>query len=137
MGWMSLFGLDTKVARARSNFSELAVAVEDRLELARLEWAEHQRILTRLAILGVALLCVGTVAALVVTLAVLIQFWDTPWREAAGWSLAVLWLALVLVLALRLQHWAQSLGGLFVLTRAELRRDLENFKQRKQKVEES
>lgn len=135
MNWMSLLGLDTKVARARSNLSELAIAAEDRWELARLEWAGHRSAIVRLGLLLLALVCVGTVAMVAVTLAALVQFWDTPWRVVVAWGVAGAWVLAAVLLWLRMQYWMQSLAGLFALTRAELARDWQTLKEPRERDE--
>ena len=45
MNWLSLLGLEGLAARWRANLIEGAIAAEDRMDLARLEWADlKQRI---------------------------------------------------------------------------------------------
>ena len=53
MNWLSLLGLEAFVARWRANVIEGALAAEDRLDLARLEWQDQKRRLQLLLVLGV------------------------------------------------------------------------------------
>lgn len=130
MSWMSLFGLDTKVARYRSRLSEVAIAAEDRWELAQLEWQQHKSALLRVVVLAVLLLCLGTVALVVLSAAAVVQWWDTPWRTTAAWGVAALWVLVWGVAWLRLHQHLRSLGSMFTLTRAELARDWQTLKEK-------
>ena len=51
MNWLSLLGLEAFVARWRANVIEGAIAAEDRLELARLEWLDQKQRLQQLLVL--------------------------------------------------------------------------------------
>ena len=54
MNWLSLLGLEAFVARWRANVIEGAIAAEDRLELARLEWLDQKQRLQQLLVLLIA-----------------------------------------------------------------------------------
>ena len=43
MNWLSLLGLESLVARWRANVIEGAIAAEDRMDLARLEWQDQKQ----------------------------------------------------------------------------------------------
>lgn len=123
MNWVSLLGLDGWIARWRANVIEGAIAAEDRITLARLEWAEQKRRLAQLAVLAVVFGVLAVVALLLLSLAVLVQFWDTPQRALAAWLLAGGWtLACAAVLA-ALVSLARRAGNAFALTRQELSQD--------------
>lgn len=55
MNWISLLGLDAWVARWRAAVIELAIAAEDRTDLARLEWVQHKRSMQTVVVLLIAL----------------------------------------------------------------------------------
>ncbi|MBS0506465.1 MAG: phage holin family protein [Proteobacteria bacterium] len=123
MNWAALLNLQGLAARWRSAMSEGAIAVEDRLELARLEWADHKRRLALLALLLVIFGVLGVVSLLLLSAAVLVQFWDTPQRAMVAWLLAALWcVACGAVLALLLSM-ARQAHSAFALTRRELAHD--------------
>ena len=67
MNWLSLLGLEGLAARWRANLIEGAIAAEDRMDLARLEWADLKQRLQQLLVLTI--LVVGlTVVALILSL---------------------------------------------------------------------
>lgn len=123
MNWLRALGLDALHARCQSAMTEGAAALEDRVALARLEWRSQRQWLLHAFLLTVVVGVFLVVALLVVSLAVLAQFWDTPQRVSVAWWLAVFWLlswggALwALLVALR------RVGNGFALTRRELAQD--------------
>lgn len=128
--WAALLGLQGLAASWRTRAAEGASAVEDRLALARLEWAEHKHRLALLALLLVLLgaLVLGTL--LMLSAAVLMQFWDTPQRAWVAWCLALAWcLACAVVLGAFLVQMRQA-RRLFALTRRELAEDWRALKER-------
>ena len=54
MNWLALLGLDVIVARWRVAAIEGAIAVEDRMELAKLEWQDQKRYIRRVLALAMA-----------------------------------------------------------------------------------
>jgi uncharacterized membrane protein YqjE len=129
MTLLSLLGLDEWLQRLRKAAAEGAVAAEDRLELATLEWREEKRRLTCLAALALGILGLTVVALVVGSLAVVVSFWDSPYRAAAAWLTAGFWLLLwaaAIAAALRL---VRDSGQAFALTRRELARDWQDLKE--------
>ncbi|MDH1429026.1 phage holin family protein [Comamonas aquatica] len=123
MNWMSAIGLESLSARLRANLNEGAMAAEDRLALARLEWSAQKQRLQAIFVLGVVLGGLTIVALVLLSLAVLIQFWDSPERSVVAWVIAGVWLlAWAGALALLLSFLRKS-SQPFALTRAELARD--------------
>ena len=84
VNWAALLNLQGLAGRWRSAMGEGATAVEDRMELARLEWADHKRRLALLALLLVVFGVLAVVALLLLSAAVLVQFWDTSQRALAA-----------------------------------------------------
>ena len=70
MNWISLLGLEAFVLRWRAAALEGAIAIEDRAELARLEWHEQKARLRQLLLLTLA---VGWLLAWGVALAALVR----------------------------------------------------------------
>ena len=130
MNWLSLLGLDAWVARWRAHVIEGAIAAEDRMELARLEWQDQKARLQHLLVLTIAVGGLTVVALLMLSAAVLVQFWDTPQRTAVAWGVAVLWLLGWAVALASLVSVAQKARHGFALTRRELAQDWRDIKER-------
>lgn len=130
VNWLSLLGVDAFIARWRANVIEGAIAAEDRLDLARLEWQVQKKRLISLAVLGVALLALTIVTLTVLSIALMVHFWDTPDRLTAAWSVAIAWL----VIWAGLLAWAyvmlRKANNPFALTRNELAQDWRALKER-------
>ncbi|WP_455556880.1 phage holin family protein [Comamonas sp.] len=123
MNWMSAIGLDSFAARMRANLNEGAIAAEDRLALARLEWGAQKKRLQTILVLGVVMGGLTIVALVLLSLAVLVHFWDSPQRTVVAWVIAGVWmLAWVSTLLVLLSVLRKSTNP-FALTRAELARD--------------
>ncbi len=130
MNWLSLLGLDSLVARWRANVIEGAIAAEDRMSLARLEWQDQKQRLQQLLVLTILLGGLTVVALIMLSLAVLVHFWDTPERTLVAWLVAGLWTlgwggTLMALIAI-----AQRAGNGFTLTRQELAQDWRDIKER-------
>lgn len=123
VNWAALLNLQGLAGRWRSAMGEGATAVEDRMELARLEWADHKRRLALLALLLVVFGVLAVVALLLLSAAVLVQFWDTPQRALVAWLLAGLWLVASGAVLAVLLSMARKTRSAFALTRRELAQD--------------
>lgn len=123
VNWAGLLNLQGLAGRWRSAMGEGATAVEDRMELARLEWADHKRRLALLALLLVVFGVLAVVALLLLSAAVLVQFWDTSQRALAAWLLAGMWLVACGAVLAVLLSMARKTRSAFALTRRELAQD--------------
>ena len=123
MNWTSLLNLQGLAGRWRAAISEGAMAVEDRIELARLEWADHKRRLALLALLLVVFGVLAVVSLLLLSAAVLVQFWDTPQRVLVAWVLAGVWFVACGGVLAALVSLARQARSAFALTRRELSQD--------------
>ncbi|WP_353233901.1 phage holin family protein [Diaphorobacter ruginosibacter] len=123
MNLFALLGLEGLVARWRSNVIEGAIAVEDRLELAGMEWADQKRRMLVVAILAIVTAGLTTIALFMFSMAVLVTYWDTPDRVTVGWILAGVWIFLWIVVLISLVLIARRAGDAFALTRRVLARD--------------
>ncbi|MBP3980781.1 MULTISPECIES: phage holin family protein [unclassified Acidovorax] len=130
MNWLSLLGLEAFAARWRANVIEGAIAAEDRLELARLEWLEQKQRLQHLLVLLIAVTGLTVVTLVLLSLAVLVQFWDTPHRGLVAWVVAGTWLVAWCAAIFRLVAVVRSTGNGFALTRRELSQDWRDIKER-------
>lgn len=130
VNWLSILGVDAFVARWRANVIEGAIAVEDRLDLARLEWQDQKRRLISLVVLGVCLAALTVITLTVLSIALMVHFWDTPQRLTVAWSVAGTWLVLWAGLLLGLILTLRKAGNAFALTRNELAHDWRALKER-------
>jgi len=130
MNWLSLLGLEALAARWRANVIEGAIAAEDGLLLARLEWLDQKRRLQQLLVLLIAVTGLTMVALVLLSVAVLVQFWDTPHRGLAAWLVACTWLVVWCAAVVKLVSVGRSVGNGFALTRRELSQDWCDIKER-------
>ena len=130
MNLISLLGLDSLLERWRANLNEAAIAAEDRVDLAQLEWQQHKRSMQVLAVLAIVLGALTVVVLIVLSMAVLVQFWDSEHRRLVAWLLVGGWV-LVWGLGLwRLLAVVNQLSSPFRLTRRELKSDWQAMKER-------
>lgn len=130
MNLISLLGLDSLLERWRANLNEAAIAAEDRVDLAQLEWQQHKRSMQTLAVLAIVLGALTVVVLIVLSMAVLVQFWDSEHRQLVAWLLVGGWV-LVWGLGLwRLLEAVNQLSSPFRLTRRELKSDWQAMKER-------
>lgn len=130
MNWLSLLGLEGMAARWRANAIEGAIAVEDRVDLARLEWADLKQRLQQLLVLTIVVGGLTVVALIMLSLAVLVHFWDSPQRVLVAWLVAGLWVLGWAGALAALVSVAQRAGNGFALTRQELAQDWRDIKER-------
>ncbi|MEF9999947.1 MAG: phage holin family protein [Comamonas sp.] len=130
MNWLSLLGIDAWIARWRANVIEGAIAAEDRLDLARLEWQDQKRRLISVVVLGIALAGLTVVTLIVLSMALLVHFWDSPERVTVAWSVAGAWLLIWAGLLLGLWSTLRKAGNAFALTRNELAQDWRSLKEK-------
>ena len=130
MNWLSLLGLEGLAARWRANVIEGAIAVEDRVDLARLEWADLKQRFQQLLVLTVVVTGLTVVALIMLSIAVLVHFWDTPQRTLVAWLVAGVWTLGWVAALVALVSVAQRAGNGFALTRRELAQDWRDIKER-------
>ena len=130
MNWFSLLGLEGFVARWRANVIEAAIAAEDRMDLARLEWHDLKRHLQQLLVLTIVVGGVTVVALTMLSLAVLVHFWDSPQRTTVAWLIAGGWAIVWAATLATLVIVGQRAGSGFALTRRELAHDWRDIKER-------
>ena len=130
MNWLSLLGLEALVARWRANVIEGAIAAEDRMDLVRLEWGDQKQRLQQLLVLTIVVAGLTVVALIMLSLAVLVHFWDTPNRSLVAWVVAGVWTLGWGVALVSLISVAQRASNGFALTRQELAQDWRDIKER-------
>lgn len=99
---LALLGIDARIRRFKIAAGESAMAAEDRAQLVRMAWEDEKHRLKSMVVLAIAVLGLTTVAVALVSVAIVVHFWDSPHRSLAAWSVAVGWLVL----------WAVAVIGL-------------------------
>lgn len=130
MNWLSILGLESLVSRWRANVIEAAIAAEDRMDLARLEWQDQKQRLQQMLVLTILVAGLTVVALIMLSLAVLVHFWDTPQRTLVAWIVAGVWVAGWAATLLSLVAVAKRASDGFALTRRELAQDWRDIKER-------
>ncbi|MFT3815950.1 MAG: phage holin family protein [Acidovorax sp.] len=130
MNWLSLIGLEGFVARWRALVLEGAIGFDDRVTLARLEWRDQRRHMLHALLLTLAVGGLGVVALLLLSVALLVQFWDTPQRLFVAWTIAAVWLVVWAVALATLLSALRRVAHGFALTRRELALDWRDIKER-------
>lgn len=130
MNWLSALGLDTLVARYRAAVIEAAIASEDRVELAKLEWKLQRNRLQSILVLAIALGGLTVVAMVLLSLAILIQFWNSPDRATVAWVIAAVWVAAWGGVLSALLSALRKSRSPFMQTRAELAKDWQSIKEK-------
>ncbi len=123
MRLLSLFGLDARIRRLRIAAAEGALAAEDRVQLLRMAWEDEKQRLKLMLILVVAVLGLTTVTVALLSVAVVVHFWETPYRITAAWSVAAVWVVLWLAAAVGLLLTLRNASNSFVPARHEFERD--------------
>ena len=123
MNLLSLLGIDAQLEKLRNAVGEGALAVEDRVQLAQMEWQEEKNRLKLVFTFALALLGLTVVAMTILSLAVVVQFWDSPDRAKAAWMVAGAWLVLWLGAAVGLISLMRRGDAAFGPTREELEKD--------------
>lgn len=123
MKLLSLFGLDARIRRAKIAMGEASIAAEDRAQLLRLGWQEEKQRLKLMLVLVIAVLGLTTVTVALLSVAVVVHYWETAYRITAAWSVAGVWLALWAVSALALLQLLRRPAGAFDPLREALAED--------------
>ncbi|MEJ8858679.1 phage holin family protein [Variovorax robiniae] len=125
MKLLSLFGLDARIRGLRIAASEGALAAEDRVQLLRTAWEEEKQRYKQMLLLVIAVLGLTTVAVALLSVAIVVHFWDTPNRIAAAWSVAALWIVLWVIAMVKLMQAMNGARTVVAETRREFERDWE------------
>jgi uncharacterized membrane protein YqjE len=126
----SLLGLKTWMARLRRALSHSTEAIEDRWLLARIEMQETKRNVLKLVLYTIAALALTIIALLMLSFALVVTFWNSPYRMIAIWGLSAMWLVCWAAVIWALLRSAQASGQAFLATRQELARDWQALKEK-------
>ena len=124
MSFSALFGLKSRLRRLRILAGEAALGAEDRAQLLRLAWDEQKKRLGTVLGLAIAVIGLTTVAIALLSVAIVVHFWDTPYRTMAAWVLALLWVGLWAAAVLTLLGTLRK-SSAFDSARQTFERDLE------------
>lgn len=127
VNWLSLLGLQAWKERFAAYTQDGKQAAQDRWALAMLEWAQERKHWQTVLVLGVAALAVGVVAMLLISLAVLVYFWESPQRIAVAWVIAGVWAFAWGLVVYALRSALLQKRPAFALTKAELARDYQEW----------
>lgn len=128
--WQTLLGLDRVRESARYWVNESSIALDDRIELAKLEAQKQVTAIVGLVVAAALLLMLLFGALIVGSFIVLLSWWQTPqWAVALSW-IAGAWIVTLLVAAVVMWRMLQRLAQPFVLTRQVLAQDLRELKER-------
>ncbi|WP_017760724.1 hypothetical protein [Pseudacidovorax intermedius] len=121
---LDVVGLGPRLRRWKAAGAEAALGVHDRAQLAGLAWQEARAPLAQSALLSALLALVSVVVGVVLSAAVVVHYWDGPFRVRAAWwvalAWAIVWVVLVALLLARVRKTSQAVHPLT----QELRRDL-------------
>lgn len=127
---LALLGLDRRIARVREVLSEGVMAAEDRVQLLRMAWEDEKLRLRRMLLLLLALVGLTLMMAALLSMAVIVQFWDGPHRVTSAWSVALTWLALWAIAVWALLATLKDTPASVAAARDELARDRDWLEQR-------
>ena len=127
---LALLGIDRRIAHARELIAEGAMAAEDRVQLLRMAWEEEKLRLRRLLLLLLALVGLTFMMTALLSVAVIVQFWDTPYRATAACLVALVWLVLWGAAIWALLAAIQDTPPTVAVAREELARDRDWLEQR-------
>ncbi|MFZ3161034.1 MAG: phage holin family protein, partial [Rhodoferax sp.] len=120
---LSLLGLEAYIRRLKIAAGEGAMAAEDRAQLIRMAWDEEKQRLQSVVILTVAVLALTTVTVALLSVAIVVHFWDSPYRATAAWCVALVWVLLWLGAVLALLSNLRQASSAIAPAKLELARD--------------
>ena len=120
---LSLLGLEARLRRLKIAAGEGAMAAEDRAQLIRMAWDAEKQRLQSVIVLTVAVLALTTVTVALVSVAIVVHFWDSPYRATAAWCVALVWVLLWLGAVIALLSNLRQANAAIEPAKLELARD--------------
>ncbi|MGJ7506766.1 phage holin family protein [Variovorax sp. GT1P44] len=108
---------------------EAALAADDRVQLLRFAWEDEKKRLQAILALVIAVIGLTTIAIALLSVAIVVHFWDTPYRITAAWLVAAAWIALWLVAVVALLSTVRKSSDAFDPAREAFERDLAWFQE--------
>src|SRR5689334_2395523 len=120
---LSLLGLEARIRRLKIAVGEGAMAAEDRAQLIRMAWDAEKQRLQSVIVLTVAVLALTTVTVALLSVAIVVHFWDSPYRATAAWCVALVWVLLWLGAVIALLSNLRQANAAIEPAKLELARD--------------
>jgi len=120
---LSLLGLEARIRRLKIAAGEGAMAAEDRAQLIRMAWDAEKQRLQSVIVLTVAVLALTTVTVALLSVAIVVHFWDSPYRATAAWCVALVWVLLWLGAVIALLSNLRQANAAIEPAKLELARD--------------
>jgi uncharacterized membrane protein YqjE len=120
---LSLLGLEARIRRLKIAAGEGAMAAEDRAQLIRMAWDAEKQRLQSVIVLTVAVLALTTVTVALLSVAIVVHFWDSPYRATAAWCVALVWVLLWLGAVVALLSNLRQANAAIEPAKLELARD--------------
>ena len=120
---LSLLGLEARLRRLKIAAGEGAMAAEDRAQLIRMAWDAEKQRLQSVIVLTVAVLALTTVTVALLSVAIVVHFWDSPYRATAAWCVALVWVLLWLGAVIALLSNLRQANAAIEPAKLELARD--------------
>lgn len=120
---LAMLGLDARLRRLKIAAGEGAMAAEDRAQLLQMAWDAEKQRLKRVLVLTGAVLGLTTVAVALLSVAIVVHFWDSPYRSTAAWSVAAVWLLIWLAAVVGLLSNLRQASNAMEPAKRELERD--------------
>lgn len=120
---LSLLGLEARIRRLKIVAGEGAMAAEDRAQLIRMAWDAEKQRLQSVIVLTVAVLALTTVTVALLSVAIVVHFWDSPYRATAAWCVALVWVLLWLGAVMALLSNLRQASAAIEPAKLELARD--------------
>ncbi|MBU1440178.1 MAG: phage holin family protein [Gammaproteobacteria bacterium] len=119
----ALFGWKSRLRRLKIAAGETAMAAKDRMQLLRLVANEEKKRLVMGLALSIVLIGLTTITVALVSVAIVVHFWDTPYRVTAAWCVAGFWVALWVIAAALLLATLRKASTSLEPARQEFERD--------------
>ena len=120
---LSLLGLEARIRRLKIAAGEGAMAAEDRAQLIRMAWDAEKQRLQSVIVLTVAVLALTTVTVALLSVAIVVHFWDSPYRATTAWCVALVWVLLWLGAVIALLSNLRQANAAIEPAKLELARD--------------
>lgn len=120
---LSMLGLEARIRRLKIAAGEGAMAAEDRAQLLRMAWDAEKQRLQSVVVLTVAVLALTTVTVALLSVAIVVHFWDSPYRTTAAWCVALAWVLLWLGAVVALLSKLREASAAIEPAKSELARD--------------
>jgi uncharacterized membrane protein YqjE len=124
-----LFGIKRHLRQLRILAGEGVLAAEDRVQLLRFAWEDEKKRLQTMLGLVIAVTGLTTIATALLSVAIVVHFWETPHRIMAAWLVAAAWVALWLAAVVTLLSMLRKSSDAFDPARKAFERDVASLQE--------